>query len=182
MRGKVDGRRSKADGRWPMADGRRHRTAKTAFYIFAFIHSRPMPQHAFGLRPSTFGLRPSPLSHSLTPAQKIENWKTESSRCQNFYSMNQFNINRRHFLKGAAASLALTAFGTRNMDIFNPSKSRRVALIGTGWYGKRHLFRLIQVAPVEVVALCDVDKKMLAEAGAMVSQRQKSGKTPKLYS
>jgi len=36
-------------------------------------------------------------------------------------------------------------------------QKKRVGLIGTGWYGKCDLFRLIQVAPVEVVALCDVD-------------------------
>jgi predicted dehydrogenase len=95
--------------------------------------------------------------------------------------MNQFNIDRRHFIKGAAASLALSAFNRKTIDFFNPTAVRRVALIGTGWYGKSDLFRLIQVAPVEVVALCDVDKNMLAHAGTMVSQRQKSGKTPKLY-
>jgi predicted dehydrogenase len=32
-----------------------------------------------------------------------------------------------------------------------------------------------------VVALCDVDKHILTEAGELVKQRQKSGKTPKLY-
>src|SRR5213079_2769894 len=57
----------------------------------------------------------------------------------------------------------------------------RVGLIGTGWYGKCDLFRLIQVAPVEVVSLCDVDKKMLAEAADMVAQRQKSKKKPRTY-
>ncbi|PIQ21373.1 MAG: oxidoreductase, partial [Cytophagales bacterium CG18_big_fil_WC_8_21_14_2_50_42_9] len=40
---------------------------------------------------------------------------------------------------------------------------------------------LIQVAPVEVVALCDVDKKQLNAAATLVSQRQKSRKTPRLY-
>jgi ornithine cyclodeaminase/alanine dehydrogenase-like protein (mu-crystallin family) len=85
--------------------------------------------------------------------------------------MNNFNINRRRFLKGTAASLALTALGASGMDIINPLKTPRVALIGTGWYGKNDLFRLIQVAPVDVVALCDVDRKQLAEAAAMVSQR-----------
>ena len=49
---------------------------------------------------------------------------------------------------------------------------KRVGLIGSGWYGKSDLFRLIQVAPVEVVSLCDVDKKMLAEAADMVAARQ----------
>jgi len=96
--------------------------------------------------------------------------------------MTQFNLDRRNFLKGAAASLALTAFGKPDFDFLNPSKVRRVALIGTGWYGKSDLFRLIQIAPVEVIALSDVDKHQLEAAGKLVSQRQKSGKVPKLYS
>jgi len=58
---------------------------------------------------------------------------------------------------------------------------KRVALIGCGWYGKSDLFRLIQVAPVEVVALCDVDRRMLAEAAEMVAARQLSKKTPAKY-
>src|SRR5205085_11335243 len=54
-------------------------------------------------------------------------------------------------------------------------------LIGCGWYGKCDLFRLIQVAPVEVVSLCDVDKKMLAEAAQLVAGRQASKKTPRTF-
>ncbi len=95
--------------------------------------------------------------------------------------MNNFNINRRRFLKGATASLALTSFGVQGMDLINPVEPLKVGLIGTGWYGKSDLFRLIQVVPVEVVALCDVDKNILNAAAKLVSQRQKSGKTPKLY-
>jgi predicted dehydrogenase len=95
--------------------------------------------------------------------------------------MESFNINRRHFLKGAAASLALNSLGLYGIDLINPLASLRVGLIGAGWYGKSDLFRLIQVVPVEVIALCDVDKNMLNAAAKLVSQRQKSGKTPKLY-
>ena len=95
--------------------------------------------------------------------------------------MENSSINRRHFLKGATASLALSAFGAHGMDLINQGKTLRVALIGTGWYGKSDLFRLIQVAPVEVIALCDVDKNVLAAAADLVSKRQKSGKKPKLY-
>jgi predicted dehydrogenase len=77
-------------------------------------------------------------------------------------------MNRRAFLASAAALYAQ-----------NPSK--RVGLIGAGWYGKCDLLRLIQVAPVEVVSLCDVDKQMLAKAGEIVASRQASKKTPRLY-
>jgi predicted dehydrogenase len=61
-------------------------------------------------------------------------------------------------------------------------KTRRVGLIGTGWYGKSDLFRLIQVAPVEVVSLCDVDKTMLERAAEMTATRQVSKKKPRTYS
>ena len=95
--------------------------------------------------------------------------------------MDNFNINRRHFIKGSTAALALSTFGERGLDLIYPTKTMRVGLIGTGWYGKSDLFRLIQVSPVEVVALCDVDKNMMAGAAKLVSERQKSGKTPKQY-
>ncbi|WP_126243915.1 Gfo/Idh/MocA family oxidoreductase [Chitinophaga rhizosphaerae] len=95
--------------------------------------------------------------------------------------MTQFHINRRHFLKGATAALALSTLGAYGLDVINPSKPYRVGLIGTGWYGKSDLFRLIQVAPVEVIALCDADENQLKEAAVLVSQRQQSGKTPRLY-
>ena len=57
----------------------------------------------------------------------------------------------------------------------------RVGLIGPGWYGKCDLFRLIQVAPVEVVSICDVDREMMAEAADLISQRQASHKKPRTY-
>lgn len=57
----------------------------------------------------------------------------------------------------------------------------RVGLIGCGWYGKTDLFHLLQVAPVDVVGLADVDQRMLQEASALVAQRQPSGKQPPTY-
>jgi predicted dehydrogenase len=56
-----------------------------------------------------------------------------------------------------------------------------VGLIGTGWYGKIDLIRLMQVEPVEVVSLCDVDRRMLAAAAEMVAGRQASKKKPRTY-
>lgn len=90
-------------------------------------------------------------------------------------------IHRRTLLKGAAASVALATLQASGMGIFNAPKKYRVGLIGTGWYGKNDLFRLIQVAPVDVVALCDVDKNLLSEAATMVGQRLRTGKAPRLY-
>ncbi|MHB8954728.1 MAG: Gfo/Idh/MocA family protein [Pirellulaceae bacterium] len=90
-----------------------------------------------------------------------------------------FMINRRRFLQTSSASLALSTLGAHAIDI--TEKPRRVGLIGTGWYGKSDLFRLIQVAPVEVVSLCDVDTQLLAAAATLVGQRQKSGQVPRTY-
>lgn len=95
--------------------------------------------------------------------------------------MNYSTLDRRRFLKGATATLALAALQANGMDLMASGKPMSVALIGTGWYGKSDLFRLIQVADVEVVALCDVDKNMLEGAAELVSQRQKSKNRPKLY-
>src|ERR671910_358168 len=90
-------------------------------------------------------------------------------------------MNRRDFVRSSSAALiGLSAFPAYAAQLADQPK--RVGLIGSGWYGKCDLFRLLQVAPVEVVSLCDVDKRMLAEAAEMVSQRQQSKKTPRTYS
>jgi predicted dehydrogenase len=89
-------------------------------------------------------------------------------------------MDRRQFLKTTTAGLALSAAGAHVAGADRP-KSYRVGLIGTGWYGKSDLWRLIQVAPVEVVSLCDVDRRQLAGAAEMAAKRQKSGKTPRTY-
>jgi predicted dehydrogenase len=88
-------------------------------------------------------------------------------------------MNRRQFLT-ASAGLALSA--GRGLAVpYADQKPRRVGLIGSGWYGKSDILRLVQVAPVEIVSLCDVDKRMLAEAADLVASRQKSKKKPRLF-
>src|SRR5688500_13573487 len=94
-----------------------------------------------------------------------------------------FNISRRSFLKTAASATALAAlpsFGADALDIVH-GQTRRVGLIGAGWYGKSDLWRLVQVAPVEIVSICDPDKNMLAGAVEIAQQRQKSKKAPRTY-
>ncbi len=91
---------------------------------------------------------------------------------------------RRDFLKLSAAAAAGGIFSIgRPSSLWGAAEGRsyRVGLIGTGWYGKSDLFRLIQVAPVEVVSLCDPDKRLLAEAAEMVAGRQRSKKAPRTY-
>lgn len=93
-----------------------------------------------------------------------------------------FNINRRNFLKGATAAAVLSSFGTYGFELMNRNKPWRVGLIGAGWYGSSDLFKLIQVANVEVIAVCDVDSNFAEDTANLVSERQRSGKKPKKYS
>lgn len=88
-------------------------------------------------------------------------------------------MDRRHFLQSSFAGL-VSATGAYAVP-YADQKPRRVGLIGSGWYGKCDLLRLIQIAPVEVVSLCDVDKRMLAEAADIVASRQSSKKKPRTY-
>jgi len=89
-------------------------------------------------------------------------------------------MNRRKFLQAGAAGLVLSSAGNYAAEFADP-KPARVGLIGCGWYGKCDLLRLVQVAPVEVVSLCDVDKRMLADAAELVATRQASKKKPRTY-
>lgn len=83
-------------------------------------------------------------------------------------------MNRRQFLYTSAGAAALAEQALAQGH-------KRVGLIGCGWYGKSDLFRLVQVSPVEIVSLCDVDKNMLSACADMVSERQASKKRPRTY-
>src|SRR5262245_39179521 len=86
---------------------------------------------------------------------------------------------RRDFLKKSAAALAVSGFPRYSEQLGGAKK--RVGLIGSGWYGKSDLLRLVQIAPVEVVSLCDVDKQMVSDAADLVATRQASKKRPRVY-
>ena len=90
-------------------------------------------------------------------------------------------MDRREFIKQSAALIAMS--GARPYaEQLASGPAKRVGLIGCGWYGKTDLFRLIQVAPVEVVSLCDVDRNMLEDCAEQVATRQVSKKKPRTYS
>jgi predicted dehydrogenase len=90
-------------------------------------------------------------------------------------------MNRRDFVKGGLGSAAaLTALQTGSFAAATED-TPRVALIGCGWYGKTDLFHLMQVAAVQVVGLCDVDRRMVDQAAELVAGRQSSRKRPPTY-
>src|SRR5882672_5234166 len=90
-------------------------------------------------------------------------------------------MNRRQFLKRSSAAVVALSAASYIPTTFAADKPKRVGLIGAGWYGKSDLWRLVQVAPVEIVSICDVDKHMLAEAVGIAKQRQVSKKEPRTY-
>ncbi|MCU1291587.1 MAG: putative dehydrogenase [Bryobacterales bacterium] len=90
-------------------------------------------------------------------------------------------MNRRQFLQTTGAGLTAASLNSYAAALAD-GKHRRVGLIGCGWYGKIDLIRLIQIAPVDVVSLCDVDKRMLQAAAETIAHRQDSKKTPRTYS
>ena len=88
-------------------------------------------------------------------------------------------MNRRDFLKTTAAAAALSTFGAHVAGAAD-SKTLRAGIIGAGWFGKLDLCRLIQVAPVEVVCVCDVDRKMAEEAAELFASRHPSKRKPRI--
>ncbi len=90
-----------------------------------------------------------------------------------------FSISRRRLLATAAGGAAFALFGEEGLAAV--AKPRRVGLIGAGWYGKSDLWRLVQVAPVEIVAIADPDRNQLAGAVKIAKERQKSGAAPLTY-
>jgi predicted dehydrogenase len=95
---------------------------------------------------------------------------------------------RRQFLTASAATAALLAdtavaqsAATTATQQSNPapeyakfatSTTLKVGVIGAGWFGKLNLNALMNIAPVDVVALCDVDSRMLQEAAALTLARR----------
>jgi predicted dehydrogenase len=80
-------------------------------------------------------------------------------------------LSRRQFLAaGAAAPFILAA---------NPHRKYRIALIGSGWWGKNILTEAMASGACTVVALCDVDASVLEAAADYV--KGQSGDSPKTY-
>ena len=88
-------------------------------------------------------------------------------------------MDRRRFLQAGLTGLAASA--ARNYGLEAAESPKRVGLIGCGWYGKSDIFRLVQISPVEIVSLCDVDRKNLEEAASWAVERQASKKKPRLF-
>jgi predicted dehydrogenase len=94
------------------------------------------------------------------------------------------SINRRDVVQGAAAAAAVTGLATSAQA--QPGRPYRVGVIGAGWFGKLDVNSLMAVAPVEVLALCDVDSDMLEQARELTFTRTdtvtRQRRRPAIYS
>lgn len=87
-------------------------------------------------------------------------------------------MNRRSFLKNTSAA-SLTYSALPLMAALRKTKTYRIALIGSGWWGMNILREAMAFGNCKVVGLCDVDQKHLADALAEVTQL--NGDKPKGY-
>ncbi|MBI5095021.1 MAG: Gfo/Idh/MocA family oxidoreductase [Candidatus Hydrogenedentes bacterium] len=86
------------------------------------------------------------------------------------------DISRRSFLGASAAVVAGTMV---RGAAFGANAKIGVCCIGINGRGGSHIKAFSESEASEVVALCDVDKKVLEKAGAALAE--KTGKKPKLY-
>ncbi|HMJ90577.1 MAG TPA: Gfo/Idh/MocA family oxidoreductase [Candidatus Acidoferrum sp.] len=86
-------------------------------------------------------------------------------------------LNRRQFIRSAAA--ASVAFNAWPLAAAEPGRKFRIALIGSGWWGKNILKEAIASGRVKVTALCDADTNILEVAAEQVNDL--SGDSPKVY-
>jgi predicted dehydrogenase len=92
------------------------------------------------------------------------------------------STSRREVLGGTAAVVTAASLGGLAFAAPRPYK---VGVIGSGWMGRCDVLALMQVAPVEVTALCDVDSKMLDDLktriAAFPDSVQRQTRAPALY-
>ena len=90
-------------------------------------------------------------------------------------------MTRRAFLEqsGRAALGAAAGLTVLRAWSHSPNDTIGVAVIGLNGQGKAHIRQFSEIEGVRLVALCDVDERVLQQAGAIVEQR--TGARPKLY-
>lgn len=87
---------------------------------------------------------------------------------------------RKEFIRQAGLAMAAAAVLPANeLLAFSSLTKVKVALIGTGLRGQNHLDLLLRRADVELVALCDVDSRMLDMAKEQIVKAGK--KVPAIY-
>jgi predicted dehydrogenase len=91
-------------------------------------------------------------------------------------------MNRKDFIKNTAlAGVSFSLFPTTNIFATGKDVPKvRLAIIGVGARGKNHLDLLLRRDDVELIAICDVDDRVLNESKAIITKSGK--KMPQIYS
>jgi predicted dehydrogenase len=87
---------------------------------------------------------------------------------------------RRQFLKTAALSAVSSVAGPVIMAQAKGERRYRTALIGTGWWGMNILGEAMRAGRSTIVALCDVDQRLVNPARDRVEKE--TGSKPNIYS
>ena len=87
-------------------------------------------------------------------------------------------MDRRNFVKQsaiAAAGLAILPSGS----LFAQNKKVRLAFIGVGYRGQNHLDNALRRSDVDVVAICDINDRMLEMSKKVFARNNKT--VPKIF-
>lgn len=87
-------------------------------------------------------------------------------------------MTRRSFL-GTSASAVLAAGTMAKGTVFGANDRIGACVIGFNGQGNSHIENILELPDVEIVALCDVDSRVLERGVKMVEKKQ--GKAPKAY-
>lgn len=87
-------------------------------------------------------------------------------------------MDRRSFVKNA--SIASAGFAILpSHQIFTAQQKVKIGMIGVGLRGQNHLDNLLRRSDVEVVAICDIDEKMLERSLNLIKKANKP--VPKIF-
>ncbi len=88
-------------------------------------------------------------------------------------------LRRKFIAQTGFTAAAMTVLPSITTHAETKAEKVRLAIIGTGLRGQNHLDLILRRADTELVAICDINEKMLASAKAIIT---KSGKAmPKLF-
>jgi predicted dehydrogenase len=88
-------------------------------------------------------------------------------------------MNRKQFVKTTAMATAAITIPGINLFAQRPGEKVKIASLGTGLRGQNHIELLLRRNDVELVAICDVDERMLGMAKDIITKSGK--KMPKIY-
>ncbi|MBC7688580.1 MAG: Gfo/Idh/MocA family oxidoreductase [Aquabacterium sp.] len=89
-------------------------------------------------------------------------------------------MQRKEFIKGAGvAAASLAMFPNQTLMALNSDTKLKMVMIGVGLRGQNHLEMILRRDDVEIVAICDIDDRMLASSKAIVAKAGK--KMPEIF-